>query len=126
MKKGKPVPVYATARGSFAMEVSAHAAACANRCETEVAQSSRLGTGKPPRQVIEPIIRERLEVAFDAGVREGRSAMRAELEEVIRDAVARAVASISLEPAPCPHCVGGRAGDMPCEPCNGTGKRQPT
>lgn len=74
--------------------------------------------GKDTDKRIADLLEEALTLAYDAGVREGRSAERAQLAAVIQERVRAAVASIAVEPARCPHCLG-----RGCEPCGMTGNR---
>lgn len=57
--------------------------------------------------------------AYRAGHREGESAYAAVMAQIMRDRVARAVASIVVAPAVCPHCAG-----RGCDECGDSGKRR--
>lgn len=110
---------YAHALGEAVFSVHEHARACAHVCAEAVRNGRR---DVEPEKHIEPVIEERLTTAFEAGVRQGRAELQAELESIIRERVRKAVEGIGLEPAKCPHCIGGRADAGDCDECRGTGR----
>lgn len=114
---------YADRRGGLALPVSSHAESLAASCRRSVALRTK--SDQSVESVIAPLIEVALREAFDAGTRFGQSEAEAKLEDVLRARVERAIAGLATEPARCPHCHGGRTDYGSCEPCNGTGKRQP-
>jgi hypothetical protein len=68
--------------------------------------------------LVDEILCAALTAAYEAGTREGRSAAQSELRHVIQDRIRHAVASIQIEPARCPHCLG-----RGCEACKDSGNR---
>lgn len=110
---------YAPSRGALPQTIDGHAGGLTGRIVQAV---KNRGTASVEEVILDVVLPD-LGAAYKAGVREGASQTRAELEEVTRRLVARAIAGIRLDPAGCPHCNAGRNDYGTCELCNGTGKR---
>ena len=83
--------------------------------ESVAAETRRTRASAKPAAHVEPA----LLAAYEAGVREGESRTLARLGSIMRERVARAVASIVVDPAPCPHCAA-----RGCDECGDSGKRR--
>lgn len=113
---------FARKRGGIVQFSSMHAADLSAAIASEVTNQIG-GGGRTAAEIMRPLVLSMIRDAYAAGEREGISATKADLGDVVSMLVEKAIRGISLEHAPCPHCIGGRGEYGICEICNGSGKR---
>lgn len=115
-------PAWADERGGYLASLETWAERWAARVKEAIQMAQRIPGGSV-KDVVADVLTQALFEAYHAGIREGESRERARASKRLEQRLRLAVENLTEEPAPCPHCSGGRTEYGACKPCKGTGNR---